>query len=107
MPRLQVYLTDEQAARVKKDMAAKGYQSITEWARVAFSYFMTPPSKALTPAKPKPAECSEDSCRNPRQRGSFVCMGCYDERVLIYEGQGMTRSDAQGVVDAEDLKAAR
>lgn len=26
----------------------------------------------------------------------------YDERVTVYENQGMTRSDAQGVVDAED-----
>ena len=28
----------------------------------------------------------------------------YEERVQKYERTGMTRSDAQGVVDAEDLK---
>lgn len=28
----------------------------------------------------------------------------WEERVRIYERQGMTRSDAQGVVDAEDIK---
>ncbi len=31
----------------------------------------------------------------------------YDKRVRKYEAEGLTRSDAQGVVDAEDLKAAR
>jgi hypothetical protein len=28
----------------------------------------------------------------------------YDDRVNAYEREGMTRSDAQGVVDAEDLR---
>jgi hypothetical protein len=28
----------------------------------------------------------------------------YDDRVAAYEREGMTRSDAQGVVDAEDLR---
>jgi hypothetical protein len=28
----------------------------------------------------------------------------YDRRVSEYEAQGMTRSDAQGVVDAEDMR---
>lgn len=31
-------------------------------------------------------------------------MDGYEGRVRAYEEQGMTRSDAQGVVDAEDLK---
>lgn len=31
----------------------------------------------------------------------------YERRVQAYEDTGMTRSDAQGVVDAEDMKAAR
>ena len=31
----------------------------------------------------------------------------YDKRVRLYEAEGLTRSDAQGVVDAEDMKAAR
>ena len=31
----------------------------------------------------------------------------YDKRVRKYEAEGLTRSDAQGVVDAEDMKAAR
>lgn len=30
----------------------------------------------------------------------------YEARVQAYENQGLTRSDAQGVVDAEDMKAA-
>jgi hypothetical protein len=30
----------------------------------------------------------------------------YESRVQAYENQGMTRSDAQGVVEAEDMKAA-
>ena len=28
----------------------------------------------------------------------------YDKRVRHYEAQGMTRSDAQGVVEAEDIQ---
>lgn len=31
----------------------------------------------------------------------------YEQRVARYEAEGMSRSDAQGVVDAEDLKAER
>lgn len=31
-------------------------------------------------------------------------MDAYENRVSHYEAQGITRSDAQGVVDAEDLK---
>jgi len=31
----------------------------------------------------------------------------YEKRVLKYERQGLTTSDAQGVVDAEGLKASR
>jgi hypothetical protein len=27
----------------------------------------------------------------------------YERRVSAYEAQGMTRSDAQGIVDAEDM----
>ena len=30
----------------------------------------------------------------------------YESRVQAYEKQGLTRSDAQGVVEAEDMKAA-
>lgn len=30
--------------------------------------------------------------------------GSYDQRVRSYEAQGMTRSDAQGCVDAEIMK---
>lgn len=29
----------------------------------------------------------------------------YDERVQAYEAEGMTRSDAQGIVDLEDMRA--
>ncbi len=31
----------------------------------------------------------------------------YENRVALYESQGMTRSDAQSVVEAEDLKLSR
>src|SRR3990172_827992 len=31
----------------------------------------------------------------------------YNKRVRQYEAEGLTRSDAQGVVDAEDMKASR
>lgn len=31
----------------------------------------------------------------------------YDERVRRYEAEGMTRSDAQGIVDLEDMRAAK
>ena len=31
----------------------------------------------------------------------------YEQRVRAYEAQGMTTSDAQGVVDAEDMKASK
>ena len=31
----------------------------------------------------------------------------YDKRVRKYESEGLTRSDAQGVVDAENMKAWR
>ena len=31
----------------------------------------------------------------------------YDERVQAYEAEGMTRSDAQGIVDMEDMKQSR
>lgn len=34
-------------------------------------------------------------------------MKSYDERVRAYEAEGMTRSDAQGIVDLEDLRAAQ
>lgn len=31
----------------------------------------------------------------------------YDERVRAYEAEGMTRSDAQGIVDLEDMRATK
>lgn len=31
----------------------------------------------------------------------------FDERVQRYEAEGMTRSDAQGIVDLEDMRAAK
>ena len=34
-------------------------------------------------------------------------MNTYEERVRKYEAEGLTRSDAQGVVDAEDIRATR
>jgi hypothetical protein len=30
----------------------------------------------------------------------FICSDCYDEIVKEYEDEGMTRSDAQGIIDA-------
>jgi len=32
-------------------------------------------------------------------------MKTWEERVQEYENEGCTRSDAQGIVDAEDMKA--
>jgi|HubBroStandDraft_2_1064218.scaffolds.fasta_scaffold272703_2 hypothetical protein len=34
-------------------------------------------------------------------------MKTWEERVREYEAQGMTRSDAQAIVDSEDFKAGR
>jgi hypothetical protein len=34
-------------------------------------------------------------------------MKTYDERVRAYEAEGMTRSDAQGIVDLEDMRASK
>ena len=34
-------------------------------------------------------------------------MSTYDQRVRAYEAQGMTRSDAQGIVDLEDIRASK
>jgi len=106
--RIQVYLSDETLANVKADMARRGHTSVTEYARVALSYYAAPPAtEALTHARPQGTECAHQGCTAARQTGSLNCMEHYDRRVRYYESEGMTRSDAQGVVDAEDLKAAR
>lgn len=42
---------------------------------------------------------------NPLYRGS--CDDCWEKRVQKLEAEGLTRSDAQGAVEAEDLKWER
>ncbi len=45
--------------------------------------------------------------KNPKGSKIPSRISMYEARVLAYELEGMTRSDAQGVVDAEDMEDSK
>lgn len=67
----------------------------------------------MSDSKPRPK-----SCGRPHPQPYCICLACeeskagppitaWEARVRAMEALGMDRSDAQGVVDAEDLAAHR